>query len=625
MDILTIKEPKTIKSMNIDELNQLCQDIRKFLIESVSKTGGHLSSNLGVVELTVALHYVFDSPIDKLIFDVGHQCYTHKILTGRADKFDSLRSFEGISGFVKRNESIHDVWEAGHASTSLSAALGMAIARDLNHMNNHIVAVIGDGSLTGGMALEALNHIGAGNNKVIIILNDNNMSISPNVGVVSKIFTNLRQSRSYTSLKKDVKDVLKTSNIGESILSGMQSFRNLIKKNIVEDSIFGELGLDYFGPIDGHDIKELINILQLAKEHDDSLVIHVMTHKGKGFSLSEQDNNGYWHGVGSFDPSTGLALNKTPSEHMAFAQVISETLIRLAKNDRDIVTITPAMINGSKLEKFFALFPNRSFDTGIAEEHAATMAAGLAIASKKPFLSIYSTFLQRAYDQINHDITRMDLPVVIGIDHAQLVGEDGETHHGVFDVGILSPLPNIIIGHPKDAKEAQNMLYTAFNQKHPFAIRYSKNSIAYEEVVDFIPIEIGKWEMFNYNDNTKGFIILYGSDCDKLVDKVIVNNLPLAIINARFIKPLDHDMLNEIALKNKPIFTYEIDMLKGGLSSMINDYYCDNNKQVILHRFGIKDQYVTHGSNVALKKSLKLDTNTFINDVMIILKQHDQN
>lgn len=624
MDILTIKEPKTIKNMNIDELNQLCQDIRKFLIESVSKTGGHLSSNLGVVELTVALHYVFDSPIDKIIFDVGHQCYTHKILTGRADKFDSLRSFEGISGFIKRNESIHDVWEAGHASTSLSAALGMAIARDLNHMNNHIVAVIGDGSLTGGMALEALNHIGAGNNKVIIILNDNNMSISPNVGVVSKIFTNLRQSRSYTTLKKDVKDVLKTSNIGESILSGMQSFRNLIKKNIVEDSIFGELGLDYFGPIDGHDLKELINILRLAKEHEDSLVIHAMTHKGKGFSLSEQDNNGYWHGVGSFDPSTGLALNKTPSEHMAFAQVISETLIRLAKNDRDIVTITPAMINGSKLEKFFALFPNRSFDTGIAEEHAATMAAGLAIAGKKPFLSIYSTFLQRAYDQINHDITRMDLPVVIGIDHAQLVGEDGETHHGVFDVGILSPLPNIIIGHPKDAKEAQNMLYTAFNQKHPFAIRYSKNSIAYEEVVDFTHIEIGKWEMFNYNENTQGFVILYGSDCDKLIDKVIVNNLPLAIINARFIKPLDHDMLNEIALRNKPIFTYEIDMLNGGLSSMINDYYCDNSKQVVLYRFGIKDQYVTHGSNVALKKSLKLDTNNFINDVMIILKQHDQ-
>lgn len=619
MNLLNINDPKVIKDMNYDELNQLCIDIRSFLIESVSKTGGHLSSNLGVVELTVALHYVFDSPVDKLIFDVGHQCYAHKILTGRSDQFSTLRTYNGLSGFIKRKESVHDIWEAGHASTSLSAALGMAIARDLDHQSHHVVSIIGDGALTGGMALEALNHIGASNHKVIVILNDNNMSISPNVGAVNHIFEQLRQSKSYTSLKKDVKGALKSTGVGESILSGMQNLKDLLKKNIIDDSIFGELGLNYFGPVDGHDLKDLIHILNLAKEQEDSLVIHVMTNKGKGYSLCEDDRRGYWHGVGSFDPSTGVSLTKIPSEHMSWSQVISETLIRLAKDDRDIVAITPAMINGSKLEKYFALFPTRAFDCGIAEEHATTMAAGLAIAGKKPFLSIYSTFLQRSYDQINHDITRMDLPVVIGVDHAQLVGEDGETHHGVFDVGFLAPLPNIIIGHPKDAQEAQNMLYTAFNQPHPFAIRYNKSSIAYQEVSEFTMMKIGSWEIYNESDDTLGYIITYGNECVKMIDKITTNGLKIAVINARFIKPLDHDLLARIAIKNKPIFTYELDMLNGGLSSLIVEYYNDNKMKVNLYRYGIDDEYVPHGSNVELKKALKLDTTSILENIQSIV------
>ena len=619
MNLLNINGPKMIKDLNMDELNQLCMDIRHFLIDSVSRTGGHLSSNLGVVELTVALHYVFDSPVDKLIFDVGHQCYAHKILTGRADQFTTLRTYNGLSGFIKRKESVHDVWEAGHASTSLSAALGMAIARDLDHQSHHVVSIIGDGALTGGMALEALNHIGASNHKVIVVLNDNNMSISPNVGAVSHIFEQLRQSKSYTSLKKDVKGALKSTGVGETILSGMQNLKDLVKRNIVDDSIFGELGLNYFGPVDGHDLKDLIHILKLAKEQEESLVIHVMTNKGKGYSLCEDDRRGYWHGVGSFDPNTGISLTKLPNEHMSWSQVISETLVRLAKDDRDIVAITPAMINGSKLEKFFALFPTRSFDCGIAEEHATTMAAGLAIAGKKPFLAIYSTFMQRAYDQINHDIARMDLPVVIGVDHAQLVGEDGETHHGVFDVGFLTPIPNIIIGHPKDAQEAQNMLYTAFNQPHPFAIRYNKSSIAYHEVDEFKMIEIGSWEVFNSDDATKGYIITYGNECVKLLNKIINNDLNLAIINARFIKPLDTKLLDEIASYNKPIFTYEVDMLKGGLSSMIVEYYNDRQISVNIYRYGINDNYVQHGSNVELRKALQLDTTSILEKIQSIV------
>ncbi|MDD3923484.1 MAG: 1-deoxy-D-xylulose-5-phosphate synthase [Erysipelotrichaceae bacterium] len=623
MNLLDLKDPKQIKDMNYDELNQLCLDIRNFLIESVSKTGGHLSSNLGVVELTVALHYIFNSPNDKLIFDVGHQCYAHKILTGRSDKFSSLRTYNGLSGFIKRKESEHDIWEAGHASTSLSAALGMAIARDLDHQDHDVVAIIGDGALTGGMAFEALNHIGATDHKVIIILNDNNMSISPNVGAVNKMFEKLRQSKPYTSLKKDVKGVLKTSGVGESILSGMQNVKDLLKKNLIDDSIFGEFGLNYFGPVNGHDIKEMINIFKLAKEQEESVVIHIMTNKGKGFSLCEEDRHGYWHGVGSFDPNTGISLTKLPNEYMPWAQIVSETLIRLAKDDRQIVGLTPAMINGSKLEKFFALFPNRAFDCGIAEEHAATLAAGLAVAGKKPFLAIYSTFLQRAYDQINHDICRMDLPVVIGIDHSQLVGEDGETHHGIFDIGILQPLPNIIIAHPKDAIETQNMLYTAFEQKHPFAIRYNKNSIEYQENDHFEHIKIGSWELFNHTSTTKAFIITYGYECTKLIDKIKNNNLDIAIVNARFIKPIDHDMLDKISAFEKPIVTYEIDMLNGGLSSSIINYYNDKQGSVNIFRFGIGDLYVQHGSNVELKKGLKLDTNSFIDSVIKIIEDNE--
>lgn len=621
MKLSEIKDPSVIKEMSVEEMNDLCQQIRSYLIETVSKTGGHLSSNLGVVELTVALHHVFQSPTDKIFFDVGHQCYTHKLLTGRYDSFPTLRSFNGLSGFQKRKESEHDVWEAGHASTSLSAAYGMAVARDLDHENYHIIPVIGDGSITGGMALEALDLIGTSDHKVIIIFNDNNMSISKNVGGINNAFARLRSSKSYTNLKKDVKSILQESGIGEAVLQQMQNIKDAFKKNVVDDSFFGEFGLEYFGPVDGHDLNQLIRILEVAKEHDGPVVIHVSTVKGKGYALCEDDKQGYWHGVGTFDPQTGMSLSSLPREHMSWSQIISETLVRFAKKDKDIVAITPAMITGSKLEKYFALYPDRSYDCGIAEEHAATFAAGLAISNKRPFLSLYSTFLQRAYDQINHDICRMDLPVVIGIDRAQLTGEDGETHHGVFDIGILRPLPNLILAQPKDSIEAQNMLYTAFHQSHPFAIRYSKASVIYHELNEFEMIPIGSWEIFNETEETKAYIITYGNECDRFIQKVKINQLPIAIVNARFIKPLDENMLLKIANANKPIFTYELDMLTGGLSSAILEFYNGKGITNRLYRYGIHDEYVQHGSLNVLKKELRLDINTFFEEVCSIMNQ----
>jgi 1-deoxy-D-xylulose-5-phosphate synthase len=379
MDLRLIKHPDFLKKLPIKQCDELAKEIRSFLIDSVSKTGGHLSSNLGVVELTIALHKVFDSPKDKLIFDVGHQSYVHKILTGRAGRFSTLRQYDGLSGFNKRSESEHDVWEAGHSSTSLSAALGMAVVRDLNHQNHHIVAIIGDGSIINGMAFEALNHIGELGKNVIIVFNDNNMSISKNVGAMSNAFARLRASKSYNTLKQDVKDVLKTNVVGNTVLKGMTAVRDTLKSHIVNSSIFGELGIEYLGPIDGHSIKELIRAFETAKKHQGPIVIHAITQKGKGYPHSESDKDGSWHGVNQFDPDTGISNSSLPPSHAYWSSIYSETLVRLAKQDRTITAITPAMIGGSKLETFFNLFKDRSFDTGIAEEHAVTFAAAMAL------------------------------------------------------------------------------------------------------------------------------------------------------------------------------------------------------------------------------------------------------
>lgn len=615
MDLLKIKDPTFLKTLSIEQLEALASEIREFLYYSIAKTGGHLSSNLGVVELTMALHYVFNSPTDKLIFDVGHQSYVHKILTGRAKDFKTLRQFDGLSGFQKRSESVHDVWEAGHSSTSISAALGMAIARDLNKEVYDVIPIIGDGSITNGMSFEALNHLGETQKKVIIIFNDNNMSITKNVGAVNKNFSRLRTSKPYNVVKKDLSNTLSRNRVGAKVLDSLTSFKNTIKRNIIDNEIFADFGVEYLGPIDGHNFKELIKALEHAKSQDKPIILHVVTKKGKGIKFCEEDKLGRWHGVGQFDPKTGEMLSHSDSNHLAYSEIIARTLVNLAKKDEDIVAITPAMLSGSKLDYFEKFFPQRIFDTGIAEEHATTLAAGLASANKKPFISLYSTFLQRAYDQINHDIARMNLPVVIGVDRAGIVGEDGDTHQGVFDISLLNNIPNMLIVQPKDMLEAQNLLYSSFKYQKPTAIRYPRASSDFKALENYTYIDIGTWEYAYKIDNPQAVLITYGVDVEKFVSRIKANNLKINVVNARFIKPIDKTILKEISKLKVNIYTYENEMLNGGLSSQINDYYNDNNIQVTLKRFGIDDEFITHGSINSLRKHYDLDLNYVLNSI----------
>lgn len=611
MNLFDIKEPADIKNLSTKELMDLAKQIREFLLNSLSKTGGHLSSNLGIVELTLAMHYVFDSPTDKFIYDVGHQAYIHKILTGRIAEFQNLRQYKGLSGYQKRKESIHDPWEAGHSSTSLSAALGMATARDLNNDTYHVLPVIGDGALTGGMAMEALNQIGSDQRKMIIIFNDNHMSISQNVGAIDQKFNRLRTSKPYIHLKHDLKGALSTSKVGKTVLHTMKNVKDVVKDNVVDTSIFGEFHLQYMGPVDGHDLPRLITMLQMAKEYEGPVVVHVLTKKGRGYSFAEKDKDGSWHGVSQFDIKSGKTLSKMPKGHLSWSEVISTSLCDLAKKNTDIVAITPAMKGGSKLDNFFTKFPNRSFDCGIAEEHAMTFAAGLCINGKRPFISIYSSFLQRAYDQVNHDVARMKIPVVIGIDRCGLVGEDGDTHHGVFDIAMLRHIPNMVLAQPKDAMEAQHLLYSAFQQnEYPYALRYPRGNTPFEKVTSYKQIPIGTWTKFRLSEESKATVITYGDHVDRIISKASVNGLAITVVNARFFKPLDETMLYDILINEEPVIVYETDILAGGLGSAILEFMNEKGLQKPIKRMGIQDHFVEHGSIPQLRKVEHLDINT---------------
>ena len=614
MHVYDISGPADIRQLSIKELEALAAEIRAFLIESISRTGGHLSSNLGIVELTLALHVVFDSPRDRILFDVGHQSYVHKILTGRARQFSTLRQYKGLSGFQKRHESEHDCWEAGHSSTSLSAALGMAVARDLNGEHYHIVPVIGDGAMASGMSMEALNQIGGEERNMIIIFNDNSMSISRNVGAMDVAFTRLRTSRSYTTLKNDLQQGLSTSRFGRSLLKGMKNFKNAIKDNVVDTSIFGEFNLDYIGPINGHDLSELIKVLKVAKQHKGPIVVHVLTKKGKGYPYAENDKEGAWHGVAPFDPNSGKPLAALPAGHCSWSEAIARILCDLARDDRDIVAITPAMKAGAKLDGFAREFPQRFFDCGIAEEHAMTFAAGLAASGKRPFISVYSSFLQRAYDQINHDVARMNLPVVIGIDRCGLVGEDGETHHGVFDITMLHAIPNLIMAQPKDVQEARALMKTAFSCARPFCIRYPRGSVPYTKE-EGEPAPVGTWTRWAPQREARVCVISYGSDIDRIISKVRANDMPVEIVNARYFKPLDEAMLDDILYRSIPVIVYESDMLDGGLSSAILQYINDHCICCHLIRIGIGDHYVEQGSIPQLRRAEKIDMNTLFKEL----------
>lgn len=593
MKLEEIKDPLFLKNLNDKELITLSNDIRNAIIEKVSKTGGHLSSNLGVIELTVALYKVFNAPEDKIILDVGHQCYTQKILTGRYKDFDKLRKYKGLSGFQKREESIYDCYEAGHSSTSISAALGMAYARDMDNKNHHVVAVIGDGSIGNGLAYEALNHLGEINTKVIIILNDNEMSISKNIGSIHNYLDKIRSGKEYSHAKEKTKNFLDNIPlIGPPLKTLTSNIKDSIKSVYLKNGyFFEELGLKYFGPIHGHDFNELQEYLELAKEEPGPVLLHVITEKGKGFAPATDDPDGLWHGTPSFDIEKGSFTPKS-----IWADVICKHLITLAEKDENIMAITPAMASGSKLLEFKEKFGNRFIDVGIAEEHALVFANALSISGKIPFVAIYSTFLQRGYDQILHDIARMNSHVIIGIDRAGIVGADGETHQGIFDISFLLPIPNVIITAPRNNEEAANLLYTATKTKKPFCIRYSKNNIEYKKC-QMKKIPLGSWEEIIKGKDA--VIITYGDFVDKAIEISNNSKYSIGVINARFIKPIDEKMFNSTKV---PIFVYEEATEIGSLGSYLKTI---SNKNITT--FGISDEFVHQGSVDQILQDLKLD------------------
>ncbi|WP_342598363.1 1-deoxy-D-xylulose-5-phosphate synthase [Psychrobacillus sp. FSL H8-0483] len=615
MDLTSISSPSFLKSLDNEQLKELSEDIRSFLIEKLSVTGGHIGPNLGVVELTIALHKSFNSPDDKFLWDVGHQAYVHKILTGRADQFDTLRQFKGLCGFPKRIESEHDVWEAGHSSTSLSAAMGMAKARDLQKKKNFVIPIIGDGALTGGMALEALNHIGHEKTDMIVILNDNEMSIAPNVGALHNVLGKLRTHGTYNKAKDELEYLLKKiPAVGGKLAGTAERVKDSLKYLLVSGVFFEEMGFTYLGPIDGHSLEDLEENLQYAKKMKGPVLLHVITKKGKGYKPAEQDKIGTWHGTGPYKMETG-AFVKSSTQAPSWSGLVAETARKLARTDERIVAITPAMPVGSKLEGFATEFPDRMFDVGIAEQHATTMAAGMAADGMKPFLVIYSTFLQRAYDQVLHDICRQNLNVVIGIDRSGLVGADGETHQGVFDISFLRHMPNMVIMMPKDENEGQHMVKTAFDYSDgPIALRYPRGNglgVPMDEELRTIPI--GSWEVLK--EGTQAAILTFGTTIPmamKAAEQLEQMNISVEIINARFIKPLDETMLRDIQARNIPIITVEESALQGGFGSAVLEFYNEHNLQANVKRIGIPDIFIEHGDVNQLLEEINITTEDIV-------------
>lgn len=593
-----IHSPADLKKLSIEELPILAKEIRKFLIESLSKTGGHLASNLGVVELTIALHYLFDSPRDKFLWDVGHQCYVHKLLTGRRDLFPTLRQYRGLCGFPKMRESEHDVWETGHSSTSLSGAIGMAIARDLQGLDHKVIAIIGDGALTGGMAFEALNHIGEEQRDLIVVLNDNEMSISPNVGALHNYLGRLRTHRHYHRVKDEVEMLLKKiPTVGQPFAKTIERIKDSLKYLIIDGVLFEKLGLTYLGPIDGHQLDELMEGLRQAARTKGPVLIHVITRKGQGYEPAEKDSVNY-HGVGTYKIESG-AMNKKASKAPAYPNVFGETLVKLAEEDQRIVAVTPAMLTGSKLEKFSEKFPDRCFDVGIAEQHATTFVAGLATQKMKPVLAIYSTFLQRGYDQLIHDVCRQNLNVVFAVDRAGFVGEDGETHQGVYDISYMRNQPNMVIMMPKDENELQHMLYTAIQYDDgPIAVRFSKGEgVGVKMDQEWKEIPIGKAEVVRKGQDVA--ILAFGtmvSPSLEAAEQLAEAGISARVINARFAKPLDEELLRELAEEKMPIVTIEEAALIGGFGSAVLEFYEREGVQMHIKRLGVPDYYIEHGS-----------------------------
>ena len=595
-----INSPLDLKKLDTGELELLADDVRAYILEVISQTGGHLAAGLGTVELSISLHYVFSTPIDKIIWDVGHQCYPHKILTGRKDKMLTIRKYRGISGFLKIDESEYDVFGAGHSSTSISAALGMAIARDARNENHKIVSVIGDGGITAGMSYEALCHAGYLKKDMLVILNDNEMSISPNVGAMNKYLTKILSGKTLSTIKQK----------GDEFLSDKSPIKRIIKKikdnaqNILSPGhLFEEIGFSYYGPIDGHDISSLNKVLSNLREKSGPILLHVITKKGKGYKIAEQDPIKY-HGVTPFNVKTGVSEKIKTSKMLTYTNIFSKWINYAASNNSNFVAITPAMREGSGLVEFEEKYPNRFFDVGIAEQHSVTLAAGMALGGLKPIVAIYSTFLQRAFDQLVHDVNLQNLDVMFAIDRAGLVGADGETHHGIYDISFMRILPKIILMTPSDERELLLMLNTGLSHKGPSAIRYPRGNTGCSDIVmteERAPI--GK--SIQIQKGQKLAILVFGQLLSEVVD--ISKKLSLTLIDMRFAKPIDKERIDELSKTHQHLITIEDNVITGGAGSSINEYLVEKGYEITITNLGIPDQIISHGSQNELYAEIGLD------------------
>ena len=616
----TVNNAEDLKKLNLKEKNILAQEIREYLIDVVSKTGGHLASNLGIVELTIALHSVFDFNKDKIVWDVGHQSYVHKILTGRKKSLTTLRQLDGIAGFPKTSESKTDCFNTGHSSTSISAAMGMAKARDLKNENHSVVAVIGDGALTGGMALEALNHVGCSKTKMIVILNDNEMSISKNVGGINTLLSRLRTKKTYT--KSNLKIRMATEKIpiiGKYIVKIVRGIKRTIKQLVIPKMYFEEIGFKYLGPIDGHKIEDLEYMLSRAKDLDEPVLIHVLTKKGKGYKPSEE-NPSQFHGTSAFDVETGKSLKTKKKD---YSTVFGEKLVELAEKNKKIVAITAAMKDGTGLTEFAKQYPERYFDVGIAEQHALTFAAGLAKEGMIPFVPIYSSFYQRGYDQVIHDICIQNLPVIMCVDRAGIVGNDGETHQGLYDLSFFKIVPNITIMAPKDFKELEQMMDFAIELKKPVVIRYPRGGESEYKIKTHKDIEYRKVELLKTGKDVS--IIAIGNMVAKALDianKLKNENIDAEVINVRFLKPLDKNRIANSIIKTRFVVTLEDGCSIGGLGSSVKEVIVDRKiKNATIKTFAYPDKFIKHGSPKELEKEYGLDEDNILKYIKYNIKK----
>lgn len=615
-----IDTPLDLKKLNYRELNILAKEIREEIIDVVSLNGGHLAPNLGVVELTLALHRVFETPRDKIIWDVGHQTYVHKILTSRKEKFKTLRQYKGLSGFPKRNESEHDCFETGHSSTSISAALGYAKARDIQKENYHVVAVIGDGAMTGGMAYEALNHAGNCKSNLIVVLNDNEMFISSNVGAMSSYLNRIRTAPFYDKKKQDIEKFLKNiPAIGSTVAKAAGKAKDGLKYILVPGLLFEELGLTYLGPINGHDISALEKVFKQAKQKKGPVLVHVVTCKGKGYEPAK-NNPDVFHGVGPFVKETGEIIKK--SAPPTYTEIFGRTVCELAEKDEKIVAITAAMGSGTGLNEFGKLYPKRFFDVGIAEQHAVTFAAALSLAGLKPIVSMYSTFYQRAYDQVLHDVCLQNAKVVFAVDRAGIVGEDGPTHHGIFDISFFRAIPNLTIMAPKDENELKHMIFTAFTFDNPVAIRYPRSAgIGVKIDLEFILLDKGKAELVKEGKDLT--IIGFGPIvymCLEAANELWLQGIKASVVNLRFINPLDKKLIVEMAKTTGKILTVEDHILNGGMGSAVLELLeAEGINDVAVERIGYS-HYVEHGSIPLLHKAYGISVETIIEKAKNLVK-----